>query len=106
MATVAAALLWGPSGFWAAAAGAVLGCANLWFLRWVAARAVARVLDNGSAAGGLGAGLILKMPLLFAALWIAVNVLKLGLAPFALGLSVIVAAPLVVGLRAVAREAV
>jgi len=105
-ATSVAALAWGAPGMVAAAAGAALGCANLWALHRLAARAVARVIESGSSAGGLGAGAVFKTMTLFALLWVAVGVFNVAPEPFALGLSVVVVAPLAAGLRvALAEEA-
>jgi hypothetical protein len=107
VAVAVSGLLWGGRGLLAAAAGACLACVNLWILR----RLVGRALHEAETGGGQGAGrrlafsLVLKMPLLFALVWVAVGVLKLELLPFALGLSVLVFALVTAGLFTGLKEA-
>ena len=107
--TAVAGVVWGPSGFFAAGAGAALACANLWAIRRLAARAFVRVLNappsDGRGAGALGAGLMLKMLLLFVLVYLAVGPLGFAVAPFALGVSVLVAGPVLSGLYLALREA-
>ncbi len=87
-AIVVGEMVWGDEGAVAVAAGAVVACANLWALRRFAMRAVSRVL-SGDPAGTMGAGFLFKMPLLLAVLWIAIVVVRLPVAPFTLGLSIV-----------------
>ena len=103
-ATAAAGLVWGVSGAGAAALGGALAVANIWTTRRLAGRAVRRVLAGGHpAASGLGAGMALKMVVLFPLLWVAVLVIKVPLMPFALGLSALVVSLVVSGLWTATR---
>jgi hypothetical protein len=107
-ATCAAALTWGLSGAGGTALGGALGYANLWSTRRLAGRAVGRVLAGAHPASvGVGAGMAIKMVILFPVLWVAVSVLKVPFVPFALGLSVLVVSLVVSGLwTAIKGEAV
>lgn len=101
VAVAAAELLWGARGAIACAAGAALACANLWVLR----RLVDRAHREAEAGDGVGAGqrllvrFALKMMVLCALVYVAVGVVGLAPAPFALGLSVLAAALIAGGLR-------
>jgi hypothetical protein len=53
---------------------------------------------GGGHAVALAVGLVIKMTVLFALVWIAVRVIKLQALPFALGMSVFVFSILLVGL--------
>jgi hypothetical protein len=102
--TVAAALAWGVAGAGAAALGGAVAFANLTVTRRLAGRAVGKVLGGANpAAVGLGAGMMLKMVLLFPILWVAVSVLHVPVAPFAAGLSVMIVSLVVVGLWTATR---
>jgi hypothetical protein len=103
-ATCAAGLAWGVSGAGGTALGGALAYANLWSTRRLAGRAVGRVLAGvHPAATGLTLGMGIKMVLLFPLLWVAVSVLKVPVAPFALGLSVLVVSLVTAGLWAAAK---
>jgi len=98
--TAVAGLLWGAGGMLAAGAGALLACVNFWAIARLGRRAVNRV-EAGATSGqavALAVGLIVKMTVLFALVWIAVRVIKLQALPFALGISVFVFSILLVGL--------
>lgn len=88
--TSLAGLVWGKSGMVGAGAGALLACINLWVIRRLAARAVARAAagDKGQAPW-LVAALGVKMMVLFALVWVAIRVYNLALVPFAIGISVL-----------------
>jgi hypothetical protein len=98
-ATIAAALAWGVEGAGAAALGGAVAFANLTVTRRLAGRAISKVLaGTHPAAAGLGAGMMIKMVLLFPILWVAVSVLHVPPVPFAVGLSVMIVSLVVVGL--------
>ena len=83
-------LLWGRSGLVAGGVGASLACVNLWVLRWLGARAVARAAAGDKAqASWLMAALGMKMMILFGLVWVAIRVYNLALVPFAIGISVL-----------------
>lgn len=83
-------LLWGGDGLVAGGAGALLACVNLWVLRWLGARAVARAAAGDRAqASWLMVALGMKMIILFALVWVAIRVYNLALVPFAIGISVL-----------------
>jgi hypothetical protein len=97
--TCTAGLAWGVAGAGAAALGGALAFANLTVTRRLAARAIQRVLAGTHPAGaGLGAGMAIKLVLLFPLLWVAISVLKVPIVPFALGLSVLIVSMVVTGL--------
>jgi hypothetical protein len=103
-ATAAAGLAWGVAGMGATALGGAIAYANLWSTRRLAGRAVTRVLAGvHPAATGLMTGMGIKMVLLFPVLWVAVSVLKVPLAPFGLGLSVLVVSLVTAGLWVAAK---
>jgi len=88
--TALVGLGWGKSGFLAGGVGAALACINLWVLRRLAARAVARVTAGDKAqASWLMAALGAKMMILFGLVWLAIRVYNLALVPFAIGISVL-----------------
>jgi hypothetical protein len=98
--TAVAGLLWGAGGMLAAGMGAALACLNFWAIARLGRRAVKRV-EAGASSGqavALAVGLMLKMTVLFALVWVAVRVVKLQALPFALGISVFVFSILLVGL--------
>lgn len=105
--TAVAGLLWGGGGMLAAGAGAALACVNFWAITRLGRRAVGRVESGASAGQGvaLAVGLVVKMTVLFALVWIAVRVIKLQALPFALGISVFVFSILIVGLAVPANRA-
>jgi len=88
--TALAGILWGKSGVVGAGAGALLACINLWAIRRLAARAVARAAagDKGQAPW-LVAALGAKMMVLFGLVWLAIRVYNLAPVPFAIGISVL-----------------
>jgi hypothetical protein len=98
--TAVSGLLWGAGGMLAAGVGAALACLNFWAIARLGRRAVRRVEAGvgGGTAVALAIGLVLKMTLLFALVWVAVRVIKLQALPFALGISVFVFSILLVGL--------
>ena len=98
--TAVAGLLWGAGGMLAASVGAALACLNFWGITRLGRRAVRRVEAgaNSGEAVALAVGLVIKMSLLFALVWVAVRVIKLQALPFALGISVFVFSILLVGL--------
>jgi hypothetical protein len=103
-ATGVAALVWGVAGAGGTGLGGALAYTNLWTTRRLAGRAVGRVLaGTHPAAAGLGAGMAIKMVLLFPILWVADSVLRVPLVPFALGLSVLVVSLVVGGLWTAAK---
>jgi hypothetical protein len=88
--TSLAALLWGQPGAVAGGAGGALACINLWVLRRLGSRAVARAAaGDRSQASWLMAALGAKMMLLFGLVWVAIRVYNLALVPFAMGISVL-----------------
>ena len=88
--TALAGLLWGTSGMVAGGAGASLACINLWVLRRLGSRAVARAVAGDTAqASWLMAAFALKMVILFGLVWVAIRVYNLALVPFAIGISVL-----------------
>jgi hypothetical protein len=98
--TALSGLLWGAGGMLAAGVGAILACVNFWAITRLGRRAVDRVeagASNGQAVA-LAIGLIVKMTVLFALVWVAVRVIKLQALPFALGISIFVFSILLVGL--------
>jgi hypothetical protein len=88
--TALAGVVWGPSGLVAGGVGALLACLNLWVMRRLAARAVARAAagDKGQASWLLAA-LGAKMLVLLALVWVALRIYNLALVPFAIGISVL-----------------
>jgi hypothetical protein len=83
-------MLWGRAGLLAGGAGAALACINLWVLRWLGARAVARAAaGDKTQVSWLMAALGAKMMILFALVWAAIRVYNLALVPFAIGISVL-----------------
>jgi len=98
--TAVSGLLWGAGGMLAAGVGAALACLNFWAIARLGRRAVRRVEAGvgGGTAVALAIGLVLKMTVLFALVWVAVRVIKLQALPFALGISVFVFSILLVGL--------
>jgi hypothetical protein len=104
--TAVAGLLWGAGGMLAAGVGAALACVNFWAIARLGRRAVRRVEADASSgqAVALAVGLIVKMSLLFALVWIAVRVIKLQALPFALGISVFVFSILIVGLATGSKD--
>jgi hypothetical protein len=106
--TAVAGLLWGGGGMLAAGVGAALACVNFWAITRLGRRAVSRVeadATNGQAVA-LAVGLVVKMTVLFALVWIAVRVIKLQALPFALGISVFVFSILIVGLATGSKDQV
>jgi hypothetical protein len=88
--TVLGGLLWGRSGVVAAGVGGALACVNLWVLRWLASRAVARAAaGDKTQVSWLMAALGMKMMILFGLVWLAIRVYNLALVPFAIGISVL-----------------
>jgi hypothetical protein len=88
--TALAGLLWGQSGVLAGGVGAALACINLWVLRRLGSRAIARAAAGDKAqASWLMAALGLKMMILFGLVWVAIRVYNLALVPFAIGISVL-----------------
>ena len=104
--TAVAGLLWGAGGMLAAGVGAALACINFWGITRLGRRAVRRVEAgaSGGQAVALAVGLVVKMGVLFAAVWIAVRVIKLQALPFALGISVFVFSILIVGLATGSKD--
>jgi hypothetical protein len=96
--TAVAGIVWGPHGTLAAAAGALLACADFHVLARLGARAVLAAREGASTAalGGLAFALIGKMTALFALVFLALRVAHLGAAPFGLGFSVLVVSILLV----------
>ncbi|HEX7499069.1 MAG TPA: ATP synthase subunit I [Polyangia bacterium] len=88
--TALVGLGWGRAGVLASGAGALLACINLWVIRRLAARAVARASAGDKAqASWLMAALGAKMLILFGLVWLCIRVYNLALAPFAIGISVL-----------------
>jgi hypothetical protein len=102
--TALAGLFWGLEGTIGAGAGALLACADFYFLGRLGARAIAQVRAGGSP-WGLGFALIGKMAILFALVFVAIRVVHLAVIPFALGFSVFVVSILLVGMGAGRAEA-
>ena len=83
-------VLWGQAGLVASGVGAGLACINLWVLRRLGARAVARAAAGDTTqVSWLMAALGAKMIVLFALVWVAIRVYNLALVPFAIGISVL-----------------
>jgi len=88
--TAMSGLAWGRPGVVAAAVGALLACSNLWVLRRIGARAIARAAaGDRSQASWLMAALGAKMLVLFGLVWLCIRVYNLALVPFAIGISVL-----------------
>jgi hypothetical protein len=88
--TALVGLGWGRDGVLAGGAGALLACINLWVIRRLAARAVARASAGDKAqASWLMAALGAKMLILFGLVWLCIRVYNLALVPFAIGISVL-----------------
>ena len=88
--TALVGLGWGSSGVLAGGVGALLACTNLWVIRRLAARAVARASAGDKAqASWLMAALGAKMLILFGLVWLCIRVYNLALVPFAIGISVL-----------------
>jgi hypothetical protein len=88
--TALVGLGWGRSGMLAGGVGAILACINLWVIRRLAARAIARAAaGNGSQASWLIVALGAKMLVLFGLVWVCIRVYNLALVPFAIGISVL-----------------
>jgi hypothetical protein len=88
--TALVGLGWGRPGAVAGGVGAILACVNLWVIRRLAARAVARAAAGDKAqASWLLAALGTKMLILFGLVWIAIRVYNLALVPFTIGISVL-----------------
>jgi hypothetical protein len=100
--TILAGLLWGRAAMWSAGVGGALAAANIYVMRRLVERAQ-RAAAQGrgeTAMRWLLAALVLKMPVLFGLVYLAVVVLGLDAAPFALGLSALVLALIAGGLYA------
>ena len=88
--TALVGLGWGRSGVLAGGVGALLACTNLWVIRRLAGRAVARAAAGDKAqASWLMAALGAKMLILFGLVWLCIRVYNLALVPFAIGISVL-----------------
>jgi hypothetical protein len=88
--TALVGLVWGKPGVLAGGAGAVLACINLWAMRLLAARAVARAAAGDKArVSWLMAALGAKMMILFGLVWLCIRVYNLALVPFAIGISIL-----------------
>ena len=88
--TALVGLGWGRPGAVAGGAGALLACINLWVIRRLAARAVARAAAGDKAqASWLMAALGAKMLILFGLVWLCIRIYNLALVPFAIGISVL-----------------
>jgi hypothetical protein len=88
--TALVGLGWGLAGTLAGGVGAALACINLWVIRRLAGRAVARASAGDKAqASWLIAALGAKMMILFGLVWLAIRVYNLALVPFAIGISVL-----------------
>jgi hypothetical protein len=88
--TTLGGFVWGKPGAVAGGVGSALACINLWVLRRLAARAVARAAAGDTTqASWLIAALGAKMIVLFALVWLAIRVYNLALVPFAIGISVL-----------------
>lgn len=97
--TALGGVLWGWHGMFGAGAGALLACVDFRFLGRLGARAIEQVRAGGSP-WGLGFALIAKMAVLFALVFVAIRVVRLPVAAFALGFSVFVVSILMVGISA------
>jgi hypothetical protein len=70
--------------------GALLACTNLWVIRRLAAKALARAAAGDKAqVSWLMAALGAKMLILFGLVWLCIRVYNLALVPFAIGISVL-----------------
>ena len=88
--TVLVGLGWGLAGVLAGGVGALLACTNLFVIRRLAARAVARAAAGDKAqVSWLMAALGAKMVILFGLVWLCIRVYNLALVPFAIGISVL-----------------
>jgi len=88
--TVLVGLGWGRAGVLAGGVGALLACTNLWVIRRLAAKAVARAAAGDKAqVSWLMAALGAKMLILFGLVWLCIRVYNLALVPFAIGISVL-----------------
>jgi hypothetical protein len=88
--TILSGFAWGKPGALAGGVGALLACVNLWVIRRLASRAVARAAAGDKAqASWLMAALGAKMLVLFALVWLCIRVYNLALVPFAIGISVL-----------------
>jgi hypothetical protein len=88
--TALVGMVWGNQGALAGGTGALLACLNLWVLRRLGARAVARAAAGDTTqASWLIAALGAKMIVLFALVWVAIRIYNLALVPFAIGISVL-----------------
>jgi hypothetical protein len=88
--TALVGLGWGREGVLAGGVGALLACINLWVIRRLAARAVARAsAGDNYQVSWLMAALGMKMLILFGLVWLAIRVYNLALVPFAIGISVL-----------------
>jgi len=88
--TVLVGLGWGRAGVLAGGVGALLACTNLFVIRRLAARAVARAAAGDKAqVSWLMAALGAKMVILFGLVWLCIRVYNLALVPFAIGISVL-----------------
>ena len=88
--TALVGLGWGRAGVLAGGVGAILACINLWVIRRLAGRAVARAsVGDKAQASWLMAALGAKMMILFGLVWLCIRVYNLALVPFAIGISVL-----------------
>jgi hypothetical protein len=88
--TALVGLGWGREGVLAGGVGAFLACVNLWVIRHLAGRAVARASAGDKAqASWLMAALGAKMMILFGLVWLCIRVYNVALVPFAIGISVL-----------------
>jgi len=88
--TVLMGLGWGRAGVLAGGIGALLACTNLWVIRRLAAKALARAAAGDKAqVSWLMAALGAKMLILFGLVWLCIRVYNLALVPFAIGISVL-----------------
>jgi hypothetical protein len=88
--TALVGLGWGRAGVVAGGVGALLACINLWVIRRLAGRAVARASAGDRAqVSWLMAALGTKMLILFGLVWLCIRVYNLALVPFAIGISVL-----------------
>jgi hypothetical protein len=88
--TVLVGLGWGRAGVLAGGVGAFLACTNLWVIRRLAAKAVARAAaGDKTQVSWLMAALGAKMLILFGLVWLCIRVYNLALVPFAIGISVL-----------------
>ena len=97
--TALGGLLWGERGLLGAGAGALLACADFFFLRRLGAK-VATSVRSGGSTKTFGIALFCKMAALFGMVFVAIRVAHLPVIPFALGFSVFVVSILLVGLAA------